>query len=249
VSAADASIWVTAAATIATAVATGVLAVVTWLLWKSTQRMAAATGAPNVVATVEPNRWSYVHMDLVVENCGTGPAFDIQIAFDPPLVRDAKEGIVKPEKQSNAPLNAISVLRPSQSMRDAVGRTNRLVNGSHTVTVSCKASPKAKERLVTSYILDLRHLRGVVRLGGGDPLVQIAQEARKLRESVDKIVGGPNRLGVDVYTEHDRAEEADEQERAFDRMSAMLEQHSAAVAASPPAAPLAKKPRKPRAAS
>ena len=49
---------------------------------------AAATSEPYVVATLEQSRSSFIHMDLLVEIIGTGPAFDVQISFDPPLRRE-----------------------------------------------------------------------------------------------------------------------------------------------------------------
>ena len=198
---ADLSIWVTAAATIATAVATAVLAVVTWLLFKATRRMAEATSEPYVVATIEPNRWSFIHTDLLVENTGTGPAFDVQLSFDPPLQRE------RGGAQIDLPLNAIAVLRPSQSLRNFIGNGTDFLKSTYRVSISWKASPNAKSRTTNSYDLNISHYEGLIQLGGGDPLVQIAQELKKVGEALERLTRGPSRLGVDVYSEADRNRE------------------------------------------
>lgn len=174
------STWVTVAATIATALATVVLAGVTWLLFKSTQRMAAATSEPNVIATLEPNRWSFMHLDLLIENTGTGPAFDVQITFDPPLTRD------RGGQQTTLPLNAVSILRSGQALRNHVGQGSAFLDRSYRATVSWKATANSTRRTTTSYDLSLRHYDGFSRLGGEAPQVQTAQELKKIREALER---------------------------------------------------------------
>jgi hypothetical protein len=226
--------WVSAALTGVTALATLVLAAVTWLLWKSTQRMAAATSEPFVVATLEPSRWAFVYLELHIENTGTGPAFDVQISFDPPLLRDASDSLTNAGNDHNAPLNALSILRPSQSFRDPVGRAGNLLANDYRVTVSWRVTPQSRDRVSTSYDLDLSQFKSMMQLGGGDPLVKVAEEMTKLRDRLEPILRGAVRLDVDVYTQEERERERAAQVAAFERMRAQHATPKPAPAKPPP---------------
>src|SRR5438046_318341 len=68
-----------------TAVATIFLWLVTRNLAIQTKRMAEASARPQIVATLEPNQWSIRHLNLRVDNTGNATAFDIHVAFSPPL--------------------------------------------------------------------------------------------------------------------------------------------------------------------
>jgi hypothetical protein len=72
-------VLVTAIATVALWRATNVLAV-------ETRRMASATSQPQVIVSIEENRWSMTHADMRVANTGNATTFDIKIEFDPPLI-------------------------------------------------------------------------------------------------------------------------------------------------------------------
>lgn len=197
---AEISIWASAGATVVTAVATGVLAWVTWLLFQATKRMAEATSEPFVVVTLEPNRWSFMHLDLRIENSGTGPAYDVRVVFDPPLMREDDN------KKSSIPMSSISVLRPTQSFANFIGVGADFLEDTYTVTTSWVAKPKGKNRTSVAYELNLRHYEGLINLGSGDPAVMIAEELKKVREEFQRMTGGFRRMGIDVYTAEDRAE-------------------------------------------
>jgi hypothetical protein len=176
--------------------------------------MAAATSEPYVVATLEPSRWSIIHMDLVLENSGSGPAFDVQLHFEPPLIRE------RTDQNHVAPLNNIAVLRAGQTLRDYVGNSAATIKNDYRVTVSWRASPTSSARNSNSYELKLGFYRGMMKLGGNDPEVQIAQETKKLRETIEKAFTGARRLEVDTYTQRDRLAESEALERSFEEMEA-----------------------------
>lgn len=205
----EASVWVTGAATIVTAIATGVLAWVTWLLWKATNRMAAATSEPYVVATLEPNRWSFIHLDLVLENTGNGPAFDVRIEFSPAISRE------RGGSTDVQPLDRVAVIRPGQVLRDYLSKGSDFLEKSYRVSLSWKTSPTARERVTNDYDLDIKHYDRFIQLGGNDPLFQIAQEMKRLREAVDPVMRGQRKTKADIYTQSDRDAEAENLERVW----------------------------------
>ncbi|MDG2522149.1 hypothetical protein P7B02_11415 [Caulobacter segnis] len=193
--------WSTVGASVATALSSAVLTFLTWLLFKATKRMAEATSEPTITATLEPSRWSMIHMELCIQNGGTGPAYDVQISFDPPLSRTDDRGQSVP-----LPINSISVLRPGQVLQNFVGEGAGLIGNAYNVAIRYRAKP-AGRMLLFSYRLSLEHYRDFIQLGSGDPSVKTAEELKRLREVMDRFRQG--RTKVDVFTQKDRSAEHD----------------------------------------
>ena len=169
-------------ATIATALATVVLVAVTWVLAKETKRLADATSAPHVVASLDPSPWSVIHTNLVLQNAGTGTAYEIEVAFDPPLKIEKQRGQIEMASRS------LSVLKPNQTFAVFLHGFENLSDKIVDVKVSWLRSPQSKVREVHSYRLDLvRDYEDWGQLGGGPPLIEISKDIRKLREEVSKL--------------------------------------------------------------
>ncbi len=66
--------WVTVAASVA-------LAFLACALVVATVRMARALARPHIVANSEANHWSLMRFDVVVENCGNAPEYDVSVRF------------------------------------------------------------------------------------------------------------------------------------------------------------------------
>jgi hypothetical protein len=192
------------AATVAIALATGVLAWFTAQLARWTAQMAKATRQANVLVTVEPCRWSYIHTDIVTENVGNAPAFDIIVSFDPPVIA------VREDRTEEVPANQITALRPGATIRNWIGRGATFVEQNHTVTVSWTERPNSKQRIETSYRVSLSHFSKVHQLGSGDPAVAMADELRKIREELPRMFGRGRRLQVDVFGADERAREREQ---------------------------------------
>lgn len=190
--------WTTAIATVALVAATAALAWLTWLLAKATSR-------PSLIATIESNGWAFHFVDLHLVNEGNASAFDIQVEFDPAL--PAKE-----EGMTVGSFRNVSVLRAGQRLTTNLGRNTVVIDKVFQVTISWRAKPNGK-RESTAYTLDMSFLRGITRLGSGDPTYVIAQELKKIREQWEGIAAGRKRISADTYTSDDRADEEQERER------------------------------------
>lgn len=164
--------WVTAGGTVALVIATAVLAYLTWVLARATHR-------PSVILTFEPNHWALTWLDMHVVNEGNATAFDIKIAMDPELPgRDNdKSPAIIPE--------SISALRAGQVLKRYACESVLVLDTIFTVTISWRASPKGRISSIT-YDVDMSYLKGHGSLGG-EPMVQIANEIKKLREHVGNI--------------------------------------------------------------
>ena len=168
--------------TVVTAVATIVLAYVTTTLARETKRLSDATSQPSVVVTLEPSPWSIIHTNLVLQNTGTGMAYDIETEFDPPLHLEA-EG-----KATEMPVRSLSVLKPNSSFSVFLNGFEKLHEQVVQVKVSWRRSPQSKRREGHSYVLNLRSdYDKWGQLGGPPPEIQIATEMKKLRENVGRL--------------------------------------------------------------
>lgn len=183
-----------------TAIATIMLWRVTRTLAKETKRMADALGRPQVVATLEPNRWAMNHADFQIENTGTGTAYKIKITFDPTLSSVSKN-------ERTEPVTQFSVLKPGQRFRCYLSEFAPLLAVRFTVTVSWLRDPLGTEREELTYDLNMTEVANVSQLGPADPGIELAEQVKKLREDWRHIATGFHRLKADVYSSGDRLHE------------------------------------------
>ncbi|WFU47724.1 hypothetical protein [Sinorhizobium terangae] len=204
----DQANWQTIAAivTAATSVALGYL---TWVLAKETRVLSRATSQAHVTVTFEPNLWAMHWVDIVVANSGNAVAYDIEVSFDPPLPRLSERS-----EANGVPLQHISILRPTQSIKSSLCENSRLTDRAYRVTIGWRPSPKAQKREALTYVLSLADYDDVSRLGAASPLVQIAEQMKKLREDWKSVAQGRHHIKADVYAKADRDAEA-EQRRAW----------------------------------
>jgi hypothetical protein len=193
---------------IVTAVATIFLWLVTKNLAKETRRMVEAGSRPHIVATIAPNRWSMNHADIHVENTGNATAYDIEISFDPPLpYEQMKDG------SKRFPLQNVSILKPGQATYSYLSDFAPLMGNIYTANISWTRDPKQNHRERNEYTLDMHDLDEISRLGSSDPLAQMAQDIKKMREEWESVARGSRRIGVDIFTSGDRLHERRQRER------------------------------------
>ena len=65
------------------AIATGVYAILTWRLVSETRKMREAQTEPKVSAIIQPKEEWLNFIDLVVQNVGLGPAYNINFQVNP----------------------------------------------------------------------------------------------------------------------------------------------------------------------
>lgn len=182
----------------ATAFATIALAVLTWVLARATNSMARATSSPNVVASLDINEWSFLHLDLVVHNTGNASAFDVSVTFTPPLP------FMSLAEKEDMPFGKISILRPNQTLKSSVNDWHTVKMNVYKVEIRWKRSPTSVHDEVNSYDINLAALGKVSRLGSGSPAVQIAEQVKKLREDWQSVARGQKHLKIDSYDHSDR---------------------------------------------
>lgn len=184
---------------VVTMVATIVLAVFTWVLARATKQLARATSQPRVTATIQPNLWSMVHCDLIVENTGNAPAYEVEIEITPEPKQAEARG------ESEPPLRNISVLRPGQEMKSFLSDFDSIADQEFKITISWKYNPRDNKTNTMSYYHRLP--KGVTRLGAWSPEIQMAESIKRMREDWQQIAKGQRKLKVDGYDKEDREKE------------------------------------------
>lgn len=191
---------VSGSGTVVTAIATVCLWLVTRTLAKETKRMADAGARAQVVATLNPNKWSRMAVDLDVTNTGNATAFDIEVNFDPPLDRG------KQVTDIPMPLQNISLLKPGQSISSYLGSWNSVSRKTYKVNVSWSLEPGSKNKEYITYTINMNDYEGLAWLGAPDASVQIAEQIKKLRDDWRGVPKSGGKIEVDIYTAQDRAE-------------------------------------------
>jgi len=158
--------------------------------------MATATFEPHVVANLELNQWSLMHVDWVIEICGNAPAYDIKIDYE------AIGTLKQPELCD--PFNGISLLRPTQKLTSSAGQWQDLEKHKIKVQISWKRHANTKKRQINSYIIDLSGWSEVSFLGARKPEVQIASEIKNIRDDWRPFASGSRKISVDTFTQADR---------------------------------------------
>ncbi|MCK2094658.1 hypothetical protein [Thauera aromatica] len=221
------SSWISAAATVAIAVLTFVLAKETWYLREAqieqVNELRRESIRPNVSIALTNSPISFNLMVVEVSNLGRGIARNIRFGFF---------------DKSGSPINA-----GEDSIVDEFLKLHILSEGMHTLGIGQKVSSfvfsffdlKGKVKggdifspfftIAISYedtegtpytnelTVDFAEFKGISELGGGDPLYNISNDIKKLREKFEQVTGiSSKRIHVEVYTAEDREREQRERD-------------------------------------
>ena len=179
--------------------ATIVLAWFTFVLARATRQLARASEEPRVTATIQPNLWSMMHCDFIVENSGNAPAYDVVVAITPEPEQHQSRG------NSEPPLRNISVLRPGQEMKSFLSDFESVADEEFKIEITWKRHPRQRKNETISYIHRLP--KGIGRLGAWSPEIQMAEALKHLREDWQQVAKGQRKLKVDGYDKADRENE------------------------------------------
>lgn len=147
-----------------------------------------------------------IHFDLAVQNTGNATAYDIVVKINPPI-ENAASRTNKP-----TPLQNISVLKPAQQLRSYVSEFSKIKGKKFDISIEWRKLPLGPRETHT-YQVDMSYLDGITRLGAEDPLMQIADVTKSLKDAWNPILTGSRRLKVDLYTSEDRTSERAELEQ------------------------------------
>lgn len=194
--------FISAIAALLTAIATFFLWRVTRLLAVETKRMVDASAQPHVVVTLDPNPWAAFYFDINIANSGNAPAYNIEVTFDPPLVN------AEHRQEQNVPFSRVSVLKNGQSLNSSLCKYEQIKDQVYSVTVSWSKKPNNSEKEVHTYNYNMKSFEGISYLGARNPMTQIAEQIKKIREDWRPISQGNKKIKSDIFSQNDRDEES-----------------------------------------
>lgn len=194
----DWSAWITA-------VATFVLAALTFVYVRLTGRILAAQSDPCVLLTVVHDEERATILQLVVRNVGTGLAHDIRFTFSRPLparafglsTADAKEVTIM---KSGPLVDGIPALGPGECRKIDWGQYGGLIAvlGNEPIIATCKFKKNGKNMPPIQCPLDVASFVGTVAAESAG--AKTAREIEKLSKSIQNIASGFHKLKVEVVS-------------------------------------------------
>ena len=192
-------------------IATIVYAILTWQLVSETRQMRKAQTEPRVSVIVQPKEDWIGFLDIVIQNIGLGPAYDIKFELnqDFECFKGNYLGSMGIFKQG------ISYLAPAQRIQffftNMMENYDEKIKSFFEVKVSYKDATGSSH--LDTYVIDLSYFKGLTQLGE-PPLYKIAKSVENMQKNIDHIATGWSRIKVHVYTMQDvQCEEQKNQER------------------------------------
>jgi len=186
------------------AIATVVYAVLTWKLVSETRKMREVQTEPKVSVTIQPREEWINFIDMVIQNIGLGPAYDIKFEVEPDFeyIKGkflSELGFVK---------HGLKYFAPNQKLQFFL--TNMVENFEEKTKRPFKI--KLTYRSGTGkvykdeYLIDFSQLIGLSQLGE-PPLYKIAKNIEEIRKYIQHLSTGFHKMKVVIYTKKDVKEE------------------------------------------
>ncbi|MDP4194855.1 MAG: hypothetical protein Q8940_07390 [Bacteroidota bacterium] len=185
--------------TIAVGISTVVYSFITAKLLSETKRMRKSQTDPEIFVSLVQNESSILFIDLLVENIGMGPAYNIKFE----VIKDfelskrmlSEVGFIK---------DGINYFSPKQSMRVWVASfisDKELKNKSIDIKVIYRNS--IYETFSREFTLNFSQFASITQLGR-PPIHTIAEKITNIERSINNIASGSQKLRIDVYDSVDR---------------------------------------------
>lgn len=186
------------------AASTVVYAILTSKLVSETRRMRKMQTEPNISVRVESNERAIKFVDIVVENIGAGPAFDVKFRLKDDLKLFANDkfseiGFIK---------NGLKYLAPKQKLRYFLLDLPRVLNDDsiRPLEINVEFKDYLNENYKSKFEINFDEFRNLSQMGS-PPLLEISRSIKKISEDLSYLVSGSRKLKIDSYDKKDREEE------------------------------------------
>ena len=160
----------------------------------------------HIAVRVQANQIAFGFLDLIVENLGPAPAYDVTFKFHPdvqlednPPYRLSDIGFLR---------NGVRYLPPHQPLATylirMIGIPNERLEGPSRLnfTVEVRYQDALKRDYHEQFEIDFAHLVGMTRLGS-PPLPEMEKHLKKIAESLGRLESGWSKLNVVDYSPED----------------------------------------------
>jgi len=161
----------------AVAIAAIVYAYLTSKLTSETKKMRKAQTEPKVAVTIQPEERYINFIDMIIQNIGSGLAYDIKLRINPDFEYDTGKFL----SQLGIMKKGLNCLLPHQKyeffLTSMTEDTEKKLKTSFEINVTYKNG--LRKPYEDTYPIDLSHLEGLVQLGEA-PLYTIAKNVEKI---------------------------------------------------------------------
>lgn len=189
------------------AISTVVYAILTAHLVSETKKLRKIQIEPEIAVYILPRKEWINFIDIIIENIGQGPAYNIKFHFDKSL-KVLKD---KDIKRINILNKGIHYMAPKQkinffitSMIENFEEKSKLV-----INVIVKYKSLNNKNYESKYILDFSQFLGVIQLGE-PPLYKISKNIEAIKKDIHSLSTGFHKLKVYTYNSKDRSNEKKE---------------------------------------
>jgi len=196
------------------AIATIVYAILTWKLVSETRKMREAQTEPKVSVTIQPREEWINLIDMVIQNIGLGPAYNIKFEINPDFEymkgRFLSElGFMK---------NSLKYLAPNQKLQffltTMIENFEEKTKKPFEIRVTYQNGRGKTYKDV--YMIDFSQLIGLRQLGE-PPLYKIAKNVEEIEKDIYNLSTGFHKIKVVRYTKEDVEEETKQLLEQFKR--------------------------------
>ena len=187
------------------AIATVVYAILTWRLVSETRKMREAQTEPKVSVTIQPREEWIKLIDMVIQNIGLGPAYNIKFEINPDF--EYMKG--KFLSELGFMKNGLKYLAPNQKLQffltSMIENFEEKTKKSFEIRVTYQNSIGKTYKDV--YTIDFSQLIGLSQLGEEPPLYKIAKNVEEIKKDIHHLSTGFHKIKVIRYTKEDVEEE------------------------------------------
>lgn len=195
------------------ALATVVYALLTWKLVSETRKMREVQTEPKVSAIIQPEEQWLNFIDLIIQNIGLGPAYNIKFEVNPDFedrhMKLSEIGFIK---------NGLKYLAPNQKIQffltSLVERYEEKVKKPFEIKITYQNFIGKTYNDI--YWIDFSQQSGTCQLGK-PPLYKIAENIEEIQKDINRISNGSNKISVIAYTKKEIEEEEKQMWEQFEQ--------------------------------
>lgn len=194
--------------------ATAVYAVLTWRLVAETRKMREIQTEPNIFISLQSKEERAGFIDLVIQNIGLGAAHKLK--FD--LRTDFEYSKGRFLSRVNFIKNGVNYLAPNQPIKHFLtGLVGKKELEKTKIVIRVEYENFMGKLYQKEYILDFSEFYGRRRVGH-PPLIDIADNLKKIEGYIRQVSLGKNKIKVATYTMKDIEEENKKLKEQFEQI-------------------------------
>ena len=180
------------------AIATVVYAILAWKLVSETRTMREVQTEPKVSAILQPREDWINFVDLIIQNIGLGPAYNVKFEVNPDFEdiggKLSDIGFIK---------NGLNYMAPNQKIQlflsNLAGHEEKMKESFKLRIVYQNGTGKSYS---DTYLIDFSQLIGIMQLGE-PPLYTIAKNVERIQGDIHQVSSGFKKLNVIMYTKNE----------------------------------------------